>query len=218
MIQKQYMRLGSGMRVLIAACGALSVLCLVVFLLDRESEDASLFLGLGGLLLALIVLIYAIMKGRSRASYNRLYDRVGEHGVERLAEEYQAGYRTKEAVFGAQHLFVEAGTNMQFDIIAYADIVWMHLYQHTTRYLFIPVLRERRFNLYLDVPERGRNQMIQINAKRIFKTPSVFFDQVIEKNPNLLVGYRAEWERMLHKDRESFIRFARGQQPVDAQP
>lgn len=215
MIQKLSMKLCSTLRWLLSAGVILFVLCLVCGFLYDDLENRTLFWGLGGGGLALAAVVWVGFKLGNRSKYQKLCDKLGEHGIQMLVEEYQKGERTKEAVFGSTHLFVEPGCNtVGFDQFAYSQIFWMHLYQHVTNYSFIPILHSWSIRIYIDDPARGRQQMVEINARRFHKNPKEFFNRVIAKNPNIVLGFNPDWARMHDKDKETFIQFARSQQQV----
>lgn len=215
MIEKLCMKLGSTFRWLLGGSTILFVLCLVCGFLYDDPEDRILFLALGGVGLAMAALVWVGFKLGNRSKYRKLCDKVGVHGIQRLEEEYQKGERTKEAVFGDTHLFVEPSCNViGFDMFEYSQILWMYLYQHVTKYGFIPVLSGWSIKIFLDDPSRGRQQMVEINAMRFRKDPKEFFNRVVAKNPNILLGYNPDWARMHDSSKATFIQFARSQRQI----
>lgn len=212
MIQKLSMKLGSTFRWLLTASVILFILCLLCGFFYDDLENRILFWGLGGGGLVIAAVVWGGFKLGNRLKYQKLCDKVGEHGIQRLEEEYQKGERTKEAVFGSTHLFVEPGCNtVGFDLFEYGHIIWMHLYQHVTTYGFIPVPHSWSIRIYLDDPTRGQQQMVEVNARRFRKEPKEFFNRVVAKNPNILLGYNPDWARMYDSNIETFIQFARSQ-------
>lgn len=215
MIQKLTMQLGRTLRRLLCANVVLGTLCLAFGFLYGNPENKTVFLALGSGCVAFAGLIFLGFQWKNRAKYRKLCDTVGQHEIEKMEEEYLGGQRTKAAVFGHTHLFLEPGCNtLGFDLFQYSQIFWMYLYQHTTKLEFIPVMRSWSIRIYLDDPARGRQQMVEVNARRFRKNPQEFFGRVVAKNPNILLGYSPEWARMHDTNRQAFIQFVRSQQVV----
>lgn len=215
MIRKSAMKLGKFLAMLLIISMILFVLCMACGLLYEDQENRTLFFSLGGGGLVVATVVWIAFKLRNRSKYQKLCDKVGEYGIQKLEEDYKKGERKNVVVFGDTHLFVEPNGNiLGFDVIEYRQILWMYLYQHTTNYKFIPVLSIWYIRIYLDEPARGRQQIVDVNARRFRKNPTEFFNRVVTKNPNILLEYNHDWDRMYHKDKETFIRFARSQRQV----
>lgn len=216
MIEKKMKKFNKMLRTMIVAGGGLAVLNMVLTLATEQDDSTQLRLLISYILLGLIAVIVIKNFFINQSRYKKLCISQGEHGMEQLNAEYQAGRKTREVVFGDKHLFIELDSSGGFDIVNYQEIFWMHLYMYTTKVMFIPVLRMRYINVYLDAPERGKAQMVQINAKHLYKDVAFkqFFAAVKEKNPNILLGHDLEWARMLSRDKDALIHLAHSQTEV----
>lgn len=216
MIEKKIKRFSKMIRTMIIACTTIAALNMILTLATAKDDDTQLRLMISVILFGLVLLITVKTFLVNQSHYKKLCKIEGERGIELLAAEYQAGRKTREVVFGDKHLFIELDSSGGFDIINYQEIFWMHLYVYTIKVLFIPIVRMRHINVYLDAPERGGAQMVQINAKRLYHDDSLkeFFAQVRAKNPNILLGHDLAWVRMLSKDKEALIRLAHSQTEV----
>lgn len=216
MIRKRMMGFSKMIWIMIIVGTTLAALNLIVTLATEQDESTQLRLMISLILFGLVVLIFVKNFFINQSRYKKLFSREGERGMELLEAEYQAGGKTKDVVFGDKHLFIENESSVGFDIVNYQEIFWMHPYVYTTKILFIPILRIRNINVYLDAPERGRAQMVQINAKHLDHDGSLneFFAKIKEKNPNILLGHDLEWQKMLARDKASLIRLAHNQSEV----